>query len=69
MPNVGVEVPGILAKGMVEDEEVNLLPYFNGELKSTNRGGEPACVNFLDDGGAEPLKNNKPANSEDSKQL
>ncbi|CAI6228106.1 unnamed protein product [Periconia digitata] len=61
-------VPGILAKGMFNGEEVNLLPYFDGTLVSTNGGGKAVSVNFLDDGGAEPLKKNMPANSMDSKQ-
>ncbi|KAJ2975640.1 hypothetical protein NUW58_g8300 [Xylaria curta] len=68
-PNVGIKVPGILASGQYNGADVNLLPYFTGELASTNRGGDKAVsVNFLDDGGAEPLKNNKPANSENSSQ-
>lgn len=35
---------------MVHGENVNLLPYFNGCLASTNRGDSPQSVNFLDDG-------------------
>src|SRR5271167_1477750 len=62
-PNVGIMVPGILASGqMQEGVEVDLLKYFNGSLMSTNRGGIPSSVNFLDDGGATPLMQNKPAN-------
>ncbi|KAH8176608.1 hypothetical protein LIA77_05026 [Sarocladium implicatum] len=67
-PNVGVKVPGILAKGDVDGEEVNLLPYFNGELKSTNRNDKAVSVNFLDGGGATPLMDNKPADNEKSNQ-
>ncbi|KAH7375472.1 hypothetical protein B0T11DRAFT_334822 [Plectosphaerella cucumerina] len=68
--NTGVKVPGILAKGEFDGNEVDLLPYFNGDLKSTNRGGNAGVsVNFLDSGGAEPLKNNKPANDEKSRQF
>lgn len=62
MPNTGVMVPGILAKGMQDGEEVNLLPYFSGGLNSTNKNGKAGVVNFLDGGGAEPLKKNMPAN-------
>ncbi|CEJ82136.1 hypothetical protein VHEMI02221 [[Torrubiella] hemipterigena] len=54
MPNVGVSVPGILAPGEVNGKKVNLLPYFDGTLASTNRGDKAVCKNFLDDGGAEP---------------
>lgn len=68
-PNVGVSVPGILAKGTYNGTEVNLLPYFNGGLASTNRGGSSGVsVNFLDDGGAVPLMMNKPANGTSSMQ-
>jgi hypothetical protein len=68
-PNVGVVVPGILAKGMFNGTEVNLLPFFDGTMKSTNRGGDSGeSVNFLDGGGAESLKMNKPANDEKSNQ-
>ncbi|KAF1972087.1 hypothetical protein BU23DRAFT_581093 [Bimuria novae-zelandiae CBS 107.79] len=62
-------VPGILAPGEYMGEQVNLLPYFNGELKSSNRGGSSGVsINFLDDGGAAPLMMNMPANSTDSNQ-
>ncbi|KAK2001482.1 hypothetical protein LX36DRAFT_678958 [Colletotrichum falcatum] len=69
MPNVGVKVPGILAPGTYNGAEVNLLPYFNGELASSNRGGSSGVsVNFLDGGGAAPLMKNMPANNDQSKQ-
>jgi hypothetical protein len=62
-------VLGILAKGEYKGEEVNLLPYFDGSLKSSNRGGSSGVsINFLDDGGAKPLMENKPSNTEDSNQ-
>ncbi|TRX88549.1 hypothetical protein FHL15_010588 [Xylaria flabelliformis] len=68
-PNVGVKVAGILAPGTYNGTDVNLLPYFTGELASSNRGGDKGVsINFLDDGGAEPLKKNKPANTEGSTQ-
>lgn len=69
MPNVGVEVAGILAPGEVDGTKVNLLPYFSGELASTNRGGKMGeSVNFLDSGGAAPLMKNKPAEEEGTEQ-
>ncbi|GJD01451.1 hypothetical protein CH63R_06919 [Colletotrichum higginsianum IMI 349063] len=69
MPNVGVKVPGILASGTYNGAEVNLLPYFNGQLASSNRGGSSGVsVNFLDGGGAAPLMKNMPANDDKSKQ-
>src|SRR5579871_6699776 len=67
-PNVGIAVPGILAPGMQDGVAVDLLKYFNGSLMSTNRGGMRASVNFLDDGGAAPLMQNKPANTNSSAQ-
>lgn len=68
-PNVGISVPGILATGIYNGTEVNLLPYFNGELASSNRGGsEGVSINFLDGGGAAPIKMNMPANDTTSNQ-
>lgn len=67
-PNTGVTVPGILAPGTYNGEEVNLLPYFNGCLESTNVNERPSSVNFLDGGGAAPLKQNMPANDNQSNQ-
>ena len=62
-PNVGITVPGILAPGTFNGTKVNLLPYFDGGLMSTNDGGSSGVSkNFLDDGGAAPLKMNKPSN-------
>lgn len=68
-PNVGIKVPGILATGTFNGTTVNLLPYFNGGLASTNNGGDAGvAVSFLDDGGAVPLMMNKPANGTNSNQ-
>ena len=64
----GFAVPGILANGTYNGTKVNLLPYFNGGLASSNRGGQAVAVNFLDDGGAVPLMLNKPANGTSSNQ-
>lgn len=68
-PNKGVVVPGILAPGRVNGTDINLLPYFNGGLASSNRGGDAGvAINFLDGGGAAPLKDDKPASSENAVQ-
>lgn len=69
-PNVGISVPGILnPNGMYEGEKVNLLPFFDGTLASTNEGGKMAVSkNFLDGGAAAPLMKNMPANDESSNQ-
>lgn len=62
-------VPGILAKGQYDGQEVNLLPYFTGGIASSNRGGSSGVsINFLDDGGAAPLTMNKPSNGTSSNQ-
>jgi hypothetical protein len=63
-------VPGVLNPNATFDgAPVNLVPYSSGSFVSTNRGGEtPTAVNFLDDGGADPLMTNKPANGDSSKQ-
>lgn len=62
-------VPGILTPGTVNGTEVSLAQYFNGSLASSNRGGSSGVsVNYLDDGGAAPLKKNKPAEGTSSNQ-
>ncbi|KAI9840744.1 MAG: hypothetical protein M1838_003928 [Thelocarpon superellum] len=68
-PNVGIAVPGILTPGTYNGTAVNLLQYFDGMLLSTNEGGSSGqSVNFLDDGGAAPLKLNMAANGTTSNQ-
>ena len=67
-PNVGITVPGILAPAEYGGEMVNLLPYFNGCLESTNVNNVPSSVNFLDGGGAAPLEMNLPAYNVNSNQ-
>ncbi|KAF3937835.1 hypothetical protein ABW19_dt0207079 [Dactylella cylindrospora] len=62
-----VKVTGILVPGVFMGQNVSLLHYFNGGLVSTNRGS-PASVNFIDDGGAIPLAQDKPANGDQSAQ-
>jgi hypothetical protein len=67
-PNMNA-VPGILAKGVYMGQNVNLLPYFDGTLKSSNRGGSSGVsINFLDGGGAAPIMKNMPANNMTSNQ-
>jgi hypothetical protein len=60
---------GILAPGSFNGIPVTLLPFFDGTLKTTNVGGVASNINFLDDGGAEPLKKDKPANGSTSRQF
>jgi hypothetical protein len=62
-PNVGIAVNGILKPGTYNGTAINLVPYFDGSLNSTNRGGAGGVsLNFLDDGGAAPLLKNLPSN-------
>jgi hypothetical protein len=63
-----VNVPGILANGIVNGENVSLLDFFTGKNPTTNENDIPTKVNFLDDGGAIPLLLNKPANGTTSRQ-
>ncbi|KAJ3037418.1 hypothetical protein HDV00_001725 [Rhizophlyctis rosea] len=56
-------VPGILADFTANGKTYNLLKYFSGAGLTTNQGGNPAMVNFLDGGGADPLKIPQAANS------
>lgn len=56
LPGSMMEVSGFLADGQVNGETVNLTPYFNGALKSTNRNGMATSVNFLDGGSEYNLK-------------
>jgi len=67
-PNMNA-VPGILASDATfNGTKVNLVPYFSGGFVSTNRGNKSTSVNFLDGGGAAPLKKNMPANDMTSNQ-
>lgn len=62
-PNLGLVVPGILRAGSFNGTRVNLAPYFNGGLASSNTGGDVGIpVNFFDGGGTAPLRLNRPSN-------
>ncbi|KAI8903632.1 hypothetical protein EDD86DRAFT_250345 [Gorgonomyces haynaldii] len=68
----GTTVPGvvgILAPVVVNGERVDLSGFFNGQLQTTNVGGVASKVNFLDGGGADPLKLDQPANNQNSNQF
>jgi hypothetical protein len=55
-PNTGHAVAGIAAPAVYNGTKVALLPYFTGELNSTNTGGEVGASKlFLDNGGAGPI--------------
>lgn len=61
---------GILASNATyKGDGANLLPYFDGGLASSNRGGSSGvAVNFLDGGGAAPLEMLMAANNTNSAQ-
>lgn len=67
-PGAKNAVTGILVPGDINGTAVNLLPYFNGGLVSTNTGRKAGSVNFIDDGGALALAADKPATGTTSKQ-
>ena len=68
--NVGVKVPGILARGTYNGTAVkSLLPYFSGNLASANNGENSGEVqNCRDGGGTSPLMLNMAANGTSSNQ-
>ncbi|ESZ90916.1 hypothetical protein SBOR_8688 [Sclerotinia borealis F-4128] len=57
----GLLFPGIFGGGTYNGIKVDLLPYFDGRLASTNVGNKPVTVNFLDDGGFRPLSQGLPS--------
>ncbi|KAF7865717.1 hypothetical protein EAF04_005883 [Stromatinia cepivora] len=58
-----VNVTGILLNGTYNGIKVDLSPYFGGGFFSTNGGGKPISVNFLDGGGWGTLWSFNAANS------
>jgi hypothetical protein len=61
-PNVGIAVNGIMWPGSWKGEPVDLMPWFNGELASSNPCpddcGQGVSVNWLDGGGPSALRQN-----------
>jgi len=53
--NVSEKITGILNPGVFDGTPVDLLPWFNGRKPSTNLNNQPVGINWLDDGGAQPL--------------
>ena len=48
-------ITGILNPGIFQNQKVNLRPWFNGSITSSNLNNAPAAINWLDGGGLEPL--------------
>ncbi|RAR13447.1 hypothetical protein DDE83_003178 [Stemphylium lycopersici] len=55
LDNVSSEATGILRPGTFKDMDVDLLGYFNGSKSSTNVNNAPIGINWLDQGGTDPL--------------
>lgn len=53
--NASKELTGILNPGIQDGHRVDLIPFFNGTLASTNLNNQPVGINWLDDGSLAPL--------------
>jgi hypothetical protein len=53
--NVSSEITGILNPGTYQNYSVDLRPWFNGSIDSTNLNNQAVGINWLDDGGTDPL--------------
>lgn len=69
--NNGIFVPGVVNPGSYHGKPINQMPWFNGELNSTNftpDQGHGFPVNWLDGGGPAALHQNLTAFTHDSNQ-
>jgi hypothetical protein len=61
-PNTGIAVNGIMWHGQWNGSPINLMPWFNGDLASSNPCGDDCghgvSVNWLDGGGPDALRQN-----------
>ncbi|MCJ1305350.1 hypothetical protein MMC08_008164, partial [Hypocenomyce scalaris] len=55
LSNVSSNITGILNPGSFNGLNVDLQPWFNGSIDSTNLNNQPVGINWLDDGGLDPL--------------
>ena len=53
--NVSSDLTGILNPGTFNNESIDLQPWFNGSIASTNLNDQPVGINWLDDGEIQPL--------------
>ena len=53
--NISSDITGILNPGTFQDLPVDLAPWFNGAIDSTNLNDQAVGINWLDDGGLSPL--------------
>jgi hypothetical protein len=72
-PNTGVAVNGIMWPGQWKGQHVDLMPWFNGELASSNPCpddcGQGVSVNWLDGGGPAALRQNLTSFEQGTNQL
>ena len=50
-----LSITGILNPGSFNGLNVDLRPWFNSSIDSTNLNNQPVGINWLDDGGLDPL--------------
>ena len=55
LSNVSSDITGILNPGTFQGLNVDLRPWFNGTIDSTNLNNQPVGIDWLDDGGTDPL--------------
>lgn len=53
--NTSIDITGILNPGTFQDLSVDLAPWFSGAIDSTNLNDQAVGINWLDDGGLDPL--------------
>ena len=53
--NISSDITGILNPGTFQGSPVDLAPWFNGAIDSTNLNDQAVGINWLDDGGLSPL--------------
>lgn len=53
--NISSDITGILNPGTFQDLNVDLAPWFSGVIDSTNLNDQAVGINWLDDGGLDPL--------------
>ena len=55
LTNVSSDITGILNPGTFQGLGVDLQPWFNGAIDSTNLNDQPVGIDWLDDGGLNPM--------------
>jgi hypothetical protein len=55
LSNVSSDITGILNPGTFQNLTVDLRPWFDGSIDSTNLNDQAVGINWLDDGGTDPL--------------